>query len=110
MKRFDKKPAVQAIAELLTDGRATMNELLQKPKYRDYRGAEPTIEVAVRVEPTTAAAFEATLKVGITHAYLLKAGVRVQVKYDPARPQQVAFDDDAQAILARNPQLRAPQA
>jgi hypothetical protein len=65
------------------------------------------IEVLVRVEPTTELAFEAKLKVGLTHSYLLKAGVKVQVIYDPAKRQQVEFDDDNQAVLARNPQLRA---
>lgn len=105
MKLFGKKPAMSAIAELLEDGRAKMNELMQQPRYRNYEGAEPTIEVAVRVEPTTEPAFEARLKVGVTHAYLLKPGVRVQVTYDPTQPRQVALDDDNQAILARNPQL-----
>jgi hypothetical protein len=105
MSLFGKKQTVQALAELLEDGRAKMNELMAKPKYRNYEGAEPMIEVAVRVEPTTEPAFEARLKVGLTHAYLLKQGVRVQVKYDPTKKQQVEFDDDNQAVLARNPQL-----
>jgi hypothetical protein len=105
MSLFGKKQTVQALAEVLEDGRAKMNELMQKPKYRNYEGAEPMIEVAVRVEPTTEPAFEANMKVGLTHSYLLKAGVKVQVKYDPAKHQQVDFDDDNQAVLARNPQL-----
>jgi hypothetical protein len=102
---FGKKQTVQALAEVLEDGRAKMNELMQKPRYRNYEGAEPMIEVAVRVEPGTEPAFEAKLKVGLTHVYLLKAGVKVQVKYDPAKHQQVEFDDDNQAVLERNPQL-----
>ncbi len=108
MALFGKKQEAQALAELLEDGRAKMNELMQKPKYRNYEGAEPVLEVAVRVQPETAPAFEAKMKVGLTHAYLLKAGVRVQVKYDPAKPQQVTFDDDNQAVLARNSQLLTP--
>lgn len=105
MSLFGKKQTVQALAVLLEDGRAKMNELMQKPKYRNYEGAEPLIEVAVRVEPATEPAFEAKLKVGLTHTYLLKADVKVQVKYDPAKPQSVEFDDNTPAILARNPQL-----
>ncbi len=105
MSLFGKKQLEQALAEVLEDGRTKMNETLAKPKYRNYEGAEPMLEVAVRIEPTTEPAFEATLKVGVSHAYLLKTGVRVQVKYDPNKKQQVAFDDDTQAILARNPQL-----
>ena len=105
MSLFGKKQTVQALAEVLEDGRTKMNELMQKPKYRNYKGAEPMIEVAVRVEPGTEPAFEAKLKVGLTHVYLLKAGVKVQVKYDPAKHQQVEFDDDNQAVLERNPQL-----
>jgi hypothetical protein len=66
------------------------------------------IELAVRVEPTTEPAFEAKLKVGLAQSYLLKAGVKVQVKYDPAKHQQVEFDDDNQAVLARTPQLTKP--
>lgn len=31
--------------------------------------------------------------------------VRVQVKYDPKNNRSVTFDDDPQAIQARNPQL-----
>jgi hypothetical protein len=105
MSLFGKKQEVQALAEVLEDSRAKMNELMAKPKYRNYEGAEPTIEVLVRVEPTTEPAFEAKMKVGLTRSYLLKVGVRVQVKYDPAKQQQVTVDDDNQAILARNPQL-----
>ncbi len=104
MNLFGKKQLEQALAEVLEDGCAKMNETLSKPKYRDYQGAEPMLEVAVRVEPTAEPAFEATLKVGASHAYLLKPGVRVQAKYDPNKKQHAAFDDDTQAILARNPQ------
>ena len=105
MSLFGKKQTVQALAVLLEDGRATMNELMQQPKYRNYAGAVPMMDVAVRVEPTTEPAFETKMKVGLTNAYLLKVGVKVQVKYDAAKPQQVEFDDDNQAVLARNPQL-----
>ncbi len=38
MSLFGKKQTVQALAEVLEDGRAKMNELMQKPKYRNYEG------------------------------------------------------------------------
>jgi hypothetical protein len=46
------------------------------------------------------------MKVGLLNMYLLKPGVRVKVKYDPAKPALVTFDDDAPSILGRNPQLK----
>ena len=46
------------------------------------------------------------MKVSLLKAYLLKPGVRVQVKYDPAKKEQVTMDDEAPAILERNPQLK----
>ena len=63
------------------------------------------LEIGVRVQPENEPAFEAKMKTGLTHSYLLKPGVRVQVKYEPGKTQQVTFDDEAQAILASNPQL-----
>ncbi len=39
-------------------------------------------------------------------AYLLKPGVRVHVKYDPAKQEHVTTDDEAAEILERNPQLK----
>ena len=106
---FAKKPMTQALAELLEDGRAAMNQELGKAKYNEYRGAEPMVEVRVRVQPATEPPFEARMKAGISKAFLLKSGVRVQVKYEPAKKQQVTLDDDAPAILARNPQLTVKQ-
>jgi hypothetical protein len=105
MNLFGKKKTVQALAEVLEDGRAIMNAEMKKPKYNEYAGAEPMLEIGVRVQPQNEPAFEAKMKTGLTHSYLLKPGVRVQVKYEPDKKQQVTFDDEAQAILARNPQL-----
>jgi hypothetical protein len=39
-------------------------------------------------------------------AYLLKPGLRVLVKYDPAKKEQVTMNDETSAILERNPQLK----
>lgn len=104
---FRKKELAQAFAEVLEDGRALMNDMLKKPRYRgEYSGPEPTFDVRVRVQPENEPPFEAPMKVTLTHAFLLKPGVRVQVKYDAARHDHVTLDDDNQAILDRNPQLK----
>jgi hypothetical protein len=46
------------------------------------------------------------MKVSLLNMYLFKPSVRVLVKYDPSKKEKVDFDDNAQAILARNPQLK----
>src|SRR5262245_52953733 len=105
MNLFGKKKTVQALAEVLEDGRAIMNQEMKKPKYREYSGAEPVLEIGVRVQPENEPAFEAKMKTGLTHAYLLKPGVRVLASYEPGKKQAVTFADETQAILARNLQL-----
>ncbi len=103
---FGKKPVqLQAFAEVLEDGRAISAQEMKKAKYNEYSGAEPMLEIVVRVQPDNAPAFEAKMKAGLTKSFLLMPGVRVQVKYDPAHPQQVSLDDDNQSILDRNPQM-----
>ena len=82
---FGKKQNVQALAEVLEDGR------------------EVFIDIPVRVQPDNEAPYEAKMKVSLLKAYLLKPGVRVRVKYDPAKKEQVTMDDEAPAILERNP-------
>lgn len=106
---FGKKPMLQAFAEVLEDGRALAAQEMKKPKYNEYAGAEPKVEILVRVQPDNELPFEARMKAGITQAYLLKAGVRVRVKYEAAKKQQVILDDENQAILERNPQLLQKQ-
>jgi|SRR5215208_7966498 len=105
---FGKKQAIRALADVLEDARGMMNAEMKKPKYNNYSGAELMLEVAVRLQPANELPYEARMKVGLLKAYLLKPGVRVMVKYDPAKKEQVSFDDDAQAILERNPQLKKP--
>ena len=61
---------------------------------------------AARIQPENEPPFEAKMKVSLLKAYLLKPGVRVQVKYDPMKKEQVTMDDEAPAILERNPQLK----
>ncbi len=105
MPLFGKKQTVQAMAELLEDARAIVNEQLKRPKYNDYRGPEPMFEMLVRVYPSDEPPFEAKMKAGLSTSYLLKPGVRVQVRYDAGSHQHLVLDADAQSILARNQQL-----
>jgi hypothetical protein len=102
---FGKKQYVFALAELLEDGRALTNQELGKIKYRQYSGAEPTVEILVRVDPESEPPFESKMKAGISKSIVLKPGVRVRVKYEPDKKKQVILDEDTQAILERNPQL-----
>jgi hypothetical protein len=103
---FGKKQTVHALAEVLEDGREKMNLEMKKPKFNNYSGPEVFLEVAVRVQPQNEPSYEAKMKVGLLKMYLLKQGVIVQVKYDPAKKEQVTFDDDAPSILERNSQLK----
>jgi hypothetical protein len=102
---FRKTQMIQAMAEVLEDGQVRMDEEMRKPKYRNYRGAEPVIELYVRVQPVNDPPFEAKMEAGISQAFLLKPGVRVQVRYDPGQRKPAILEDDLQAILARNPRL-----
>jgi hypothetical protein len=103
---FGKKQSVQSLAEVLEDGREIMNAEMKKPKYNNYAGREVFIDVAVRVEPKNEASYETRMKASLLKAYLLKPGVRVLVKYDPAKKEQVVMDDEVAQILERNPQLK----
>src|SRR5688500_10598293 len=105
MNLFRKKQTVQALAEVLEDGRAIVNNKMKNGKYNNYAGPEPTVEVAVRVQPIDEPHFEAKMKAGLTRGFLLKPGVRVLVKYQPGQLKQVTLDEDHAAILARNPHL-----
>lgn len=99
---FGKKEETQAAAEILEDGLAIMNQEVQKAKYNNYKGAEPTLSVKVRVQPTDEAPFEATMQVGMKNSFLLKRGVIVRVKYQKGKTDTVSFDDDTQNVLKSN--------
>jgi hypothetical protein len=103
---FGKKQSVQSLAEVLEDGREIMNAEMKKPKYNNYSGREVFIDVAVRVQPENEMPYETKMQVSLLKAYLLKPGVRVRVKYDPAKKEQVTMDDEAAQILERNPHLK----
>jgi len=103
---FGKKPTVQALAEVLEDGREKMNAEMKKPKFNNYSGPEVFLELAVCVRPQNEPTFEAKMKVGLLKMHLLKQGVVVRVKYDPHKPEQVEYEDEPQALLERNPQLK----
>ena len=106
MKLFSKKQTLQALAEVLEDGREKMNEEMKMPKYNSYSGPEVFLDVAVRGQPGGEAPYDAKMKVGLLQMYLLKQGVIVRVKYDPRKPEQVEYDDDPQSMLERNSQLK----
>ncbi len=110
MQLFRKKQSVQAFAELLESGRDIANQEMKRAKYNEYRGPEPMMQALVRVQPEGEPPFEAKMKFGLSKSYLLKTGVRVQVKYDPVKKNDVTLDDEMQAILDRNPQLIKTQA
>jgi hypothetical protein len=100
---FRRKESVQALAEILEDGREKMNTEMKKPKFHNYSGPDVFQDVAVRVQPENEPPYEAKMKVGLLKMYLLKPGITVRVKYDPRKPEQVEYDDDPQAIVDRNP-------
>lgn len=102
---FGKKEEMQAMAEVLEDGREVMNREMAKPKYNSYKGAEPMLEVKVRVQPKDDAPFESVMKVGMTKSFLLLQGVMVKVKYQKGKNQKVELDDDNQIILERNAKI-----
>ena len=106
MNLFFKKQTVQAMAEVLEDGREKMNTEMKKPKFNNYSGPEVFLDLTVRVQPQDQPAYEAKMKVGLLHMHLLKQGVLVRVKYDPRKPERVEYDDDPQAIFERNLQLK----
>jgi hypothetical protein len=99
---FGKKEEIQAMAEVLEDGREVANQEMKKAKYNNYKGAEPMFEVKVRVQPKDDAPFESVMKFGLTKSFLLLQGVMLQVKYQKGKNQKVELDDDNQSILERN--------
>ena len=103
---FGKKQSAHALAEMLENGRERMQAEMKKPRFQNYSGPEVFLDVAVRVQPQNESSYEAKMRVGLLKMYLLKPGVVVRVKYDPRKPEQVEYDDDAPAILDRNPQLK----
>jgi hypothetical protein len=99
---FGKKEETQATAEVLEDGLEIMNQEMKKAKYNNYKGAEPVLNIRVRVQPKDDLPFEATMNVGMTNSFLLKCGVIVQVKYQKGKSEHVVFDDNQQNLLERN--------
>jgi hypothetical protein len=103
---FGKKVRSQAMAEVLENGRDIFNQEMLRNKYRHYAGAEPILQIAVRVQPENEIPFEAGMQTGISTAFLLLPGVRVLVEYDLGKKDQVRILDDSTTILERNPQLK----
>ncbi len=72
---FGKKQTVQALAEVLEDGREKMNAEMKKPKFNNYSGREVLLDLSVRVQPQNEPTYDATMKVGLLKMHLLKPGV-----------------------------------
>ena len=102
---FGKNKKNQASAEVLEDGRARASAEMEKPRYRDYAGKEPLIDIRVRVQPQSGPPFEAVMKAPLTLSYLLLPGVLVNVAYTAGKNSDVRLDDAQADILARNPRL-----
>ena len=83
-----------------------MNAEMNKSKFNNYSGPEVFLDLAVRVQSQDASPYAAKMEVGLLNMYMLKQGVTVRVKYDPRKPDRVEYDDDPQALLVRNPQLK----
>lgn len=108
---FGKK-RVQALAEVLEDGRAVWLQEVEKDRKKVSRSRkEPMLEIAVRVLPEYEPPFEAIMKAGLYSGkgYLLQPGVKVLVEYKLGQEQQVTLVDDDQSIYDRNPQLLEEQ-
>ncbi len=66
-----------------------------------YQGADVWMDLAVRVEPGLEAPFEAKMKCQLSQIIggMIKAGLRVNVKYDPGKKDRVLLVDDVNALL-----------
>ncbi len=71
---FGKKQSIQALAEVLEDGREIMNTEMKKPNYNNYSGREVFIDVAVRVQPDNEPPYEAKMKVESLESLPAQAG------------------------------------
>ena len=103
---FGKKEMVPAMAEVLVDAEKIANEEMKKPRYKNYRGAEVMVDVMVRVQPANEPSFETLMKASTFKTFLLKPGVKVKVQYNQKNRKECTLDDEVQAILDRNPQLK----
>jgi hypothetical protein len=111
MNLFGYKQSLTALAEVIEDGRAKVNEETKKKIESSNSGDgglyfdNTTLQLAVRVLPENEEPFEAQMETGFTSAFLLKPGVQVLVKYNPKNKAEVSLVDDYNTIVGRNPQL-----
>ena len=103
---FWKKITLRAMAVTLANGREIADIAMRGILYRNRSMKEPKFDVAVRVLPQNEPAYDAVMRAPLGKCFLLLPGVTVQVRYDPRRPRIVDLDDEVQAILERNPQLK----
>jgi hypothetical protein len=97
------KPDATATAEVLVHGRDAMNETLKSPRYNDYKGAEPMVEVAVRVTDDAGKTWDATMEAGLTVVFLLVPGMKVDVKYASKKPARVFLASTQDELMAAAP-------
>ncbi len=66
-----------------------------------YQGSDVWLDLEVRVEPSLEAPFEAKMKCKLSQIIggMIKAGLRVNVKYDPEKKDRVLLTDDVNALL-----------
>lgn len=97
------KPDATATAEVLVHGREAMNETLKSPRYNNYKGAEPMVEVAVRVTDEAGKTWDATMEAGLSVVFLLVPGMKVAAKYAKKKPERVFLAATQDELLAAAP-------
>lgn len=68
-----------------------------------YSGPDLWIDLPARVEPKAGAPFQARIKCRLTQSWLIKAGSRIPVRYDPSHPNRAVLVGDLTAILRGRP-------
>jgi hypothetical protein len=86
-----------AVAVVLADPQ----EVADLQRGGGYQGRDGWIDVAARVEPASAAPFEAAMKCRLSQALfgMLAAGMKVNVRYDPQNKNRVLLVDDVNTLL-----------
>jgi hypothetical protein len=94
------------LKKVAKDGQPAKALVLENPKdyfkgIGKYEGADVWLDLAVRVEPSLEAPFEARMKCQLSQILggLLEANMRVNVKYDRRHNDRVLLVDDINALL-----------
>jgi hypothetical protein len=93
------------IGRVQRNGRQTSAVVLEFQDYMagigHYEGSDLWIDLPVRVDAERDGEFEARMKCRLSQSYVLKEGMSVTVKYDPADKRRVVLMDDVTTILNR---------